>query len=245
MPKNIKNIRWTKVELIGRLVGLIERFGPGFDHDPSSTTFIKAGGLKPSEVTPTLVGAAYAQLRSARDTSRQEAVQANKDGRRPIVIWEGDHLLDPEFNPEHPIPGRAKFDADIKAATEAAKKERFAQLKAAKAEAKGEEPPRRKPTGPSLRLRVFELLYKIRGRNQIGYTGVEVKTLLTLGSIPGLLKDEICCNPPRIQRKRKSVKGQKSAVYSLTKEGIKALNEGTVDSGAAPSSSGKNIPEGR
>jgi len=99
--------------------------------------------------------------------------------------------------------------------------------------------PKAKKAEPSIRLRVFELLKK----NPDGLTGAQIKDKLELGGIPSLLKDEGLAATPRI--KRATVEGVRGVLYLLTAAGKKAVETGKVDSGAAPSSSGKKWPNGR
>lgn len=96
-----------------------------------------------------------------------------------------------------------------------------------------------KQSGPTIRLRVFQLLAKAPK----GLSGGQIKEQLGLGGVPSILKDELFGTTPRIRRK--TVEGSRAVTYELTPAGREAVKKGKVDDGAAPSSSGQEIPEGR
>jgi len=93
--------------------------------------------------------------------------------------------------------------------------------------------------GPTIRQKVFDLLYK----SSEGLTGGEIKEALEINTVPMLLKDEGVCENPRI--KRIKVEGVRGVKYMLTPRGRKAVEKDTVDSEPAASSTGEEWPEGR
>lgn len=105
--------------------------------------------------------------------------------------------------------------------------------KATKKAAKGDGGGRMDDTHDTVRLRVFKLLKKTPN----GLTGASIAEKLELRGIPSLLKDEGMSAAPRI--KREFIEGTRGAVYSLTAAGKKAVEAGTVNSGAPASASGK------
>lgn len=88
--------------------------------------------------------------------------------------------------------------------------------------------------GPSIRVRVFNLLAK----SIDGLKGSQIQEKLGLKGIPALLKDEGVCDKPRI--KRAANPEGRGVLYSLTARGKQAVEKGTVDSDAAKASGGKD-----
>jgi len=125
-----------------------------------------------------------------------------------------------------------------KAPNKAAKsvKKKVAKKKGAKKAAKKQrEGGRMDDSHDTIRLRIFKLLKK----NPNGQTGSQIAEKLELSGIPNLLRDEgIVASPPRI--KREEIEGQRGVVYSLTAAGKKALENGTVNSGAPGAATGKS-----
>lgn len=108
---------------------------------------------------------------------------------------------------------------------------KVAKKKAAKKS--GEPRGRMDDSHDTIRLRMFKLLKK----HPNGLMGGEVMTKLELTGIPNLLRDEgIVASPPRI--KRELEEGKRGVVYTLTAAGKKALENGTVNSGAPGSAKG-------
>ena len=125
---------------------------------------------------------------------------------------------------------------------EAPKKSVKAPVKAApakKAPVKKVEAKEASDRGPTIRQKVFDLLYK----SSEGLTGGEIKEALEINTVPMLLKDEGVCENPRI--KRIKVEGTRGVKYMLTPRGRKAVEKGTIDSEPAASSTGEEWPEGR
>jgi SNF2 family DNA or RNA helicase len=61
---------------------------------------------------------------------RERAIEENKNPKRVIThVWEGDPILDPEHNPDHPIRGRAFYEAQQKNQKENEKRNRLKQLR--------------------------------------------------------------------------------------------------------------------
>ena len=141
-----------------------------------------------------------------------------------------------------PAPAAPAKKAAAKKPTKVAKKKvaKKAPKKAAKKTAK-----KAVPTGgqgdkrDTVRLRMFRLL----GKKSDGLTGAAIKEALELGGVPNILKDECMGDPPRIRRL--DIEGTRGVVYQLTAAGKKAIENGTVNSGAPESAAGKEWPNGR
>lgn len=132
-----------------------------------------------------------------------------------------------------------KKPAKKKAAKKAAPKKKAAKKKVAKKAGDGK---KRSSSDDrdTIRLRMFKLLKK----NSNGLTGSQIKDGLELTGIPNILRDEgIVASPPRIRRL--DVEGVRGVVYQLTAAGLKAIENGTVNSGAPASANGIEWPDGR
>src|SRR4051794_41066757 len=91
---------------------------------------------------------------------------------------------------------------------------------------------KKKPAKESTRLRVFKLLAK----HPNGLTMPQIREKLELKKPVALVKHESLADKPRM--KREQHEDTRAMVYSLTAAGKKAIADGSVDSGAAPSSAG-------
>jgi hypothetical protein len=88
------------------------------------------------------------------------------------------------------------------------------------------------PAKETTREQVFKLLAK----HPNGLTMPQIREKLELKKPVSLVKHECLADKPRM--KREQHEDSRAMLYSLTAAGKKAIADGTVDSGAAPSSAG-------
>lgn len=90
----------------------------------------------------------------------------------------------------------------------------------------------KKRGGDSTRVQVFKMLAK----HPDGLTVADIQKRLELKGKPSFVKHEALRDKPRIKREKHA--DTRAMLYSLTAAGKAAIEKGTVDSDAAPSSVG-------
>ena len=149
MPK-LRKQPVTGQSAFERLSGLMWDHGYDFWLGKDAPRLLARAGLTDQDVTPGLLRQAEAACRQ-RLTEPMVAANADPHGRLRF-LYDGHPVLDPELNPDHPVPGRAKREAEVQANEIASRNARFAVLKEARATVRGPSPqgmpPAPKPTPP-------------------------------------------------------------------------------------------------
>lgn len=92
--------------IYARIEKLVREHGPSFAYEGAKTDEILAGeGLTREDVTEALLDRAD---RVVRRETEQKFIESNKSAESLPVVKEGHPELDPDLNPNHPVPGRAK-----------------------------------------------------------------------------------------------------------------------------------------